>query len=129
MQLQEYSFEVVYRSGKENLVADALTTLPEKEPIQEILLIEQFNIDEIMEIIKAQQQNDEFCTKITNYLKLNILPEDTKQSSETITWSRFMGIADDLLHHFWTCILDKCIKQRVIPTSIKQQALKFAHNL
>ena len=85
-----------------------------------------------MNSIKTQQQNDEFCTNIINYLKFNILPEDAKQSSETITWSRFMGIADGLLYHFWTCISDKrkskCIKQLVIPTSMKQQALKFAHN-
>ena len=47
-----------------------------------------------MNSIKTQQQNDEFCTNIINYLKFNILPEDAKQSSETITWSRFMGIAD-----------------------------------
>ena len=85
-----------------------------------------------MNSIKTQQQNDEFCTNIINYLKFNILPEDAKQSSETITWSRFMGIADGLLYHFWTCISDerksKCIKQLVIPTSMKQQALKFAHD-
>ena len=43
-----------------------------------------------------------------------------------------MGIADDLLYHFWTCISDKrkskCIKQLVVPTSMQPQALTFAHN-
>ena len=134
MDLQEYSFEIVYRSRskKENLVADALTRLPKQETTGEIYAIKQFNTALIMENIQSQQQQDEFCSNIINYLKFNILPTDAKQSAETITWSRFMGVADDLLNHFWTCISDKrkskCIKQLVVPTSMQPQALTFTHN-
>ena len=38
-----------------------------------------------MENIQSQQQQDGFCANISNYLKLNILPADAKQSAETIT--------------------------------------------
>ena len=136
MSLQDFSFEVVYRSGKQNVVADALSRL-ENSDNSEINMFEpdisstQFEPAVLLKDIQIKQQTDPFCSNIIAYLSNNSLPSHSKLACETITWSRYTTLHNNLLFHFWTCTLDKrmskCIQQLVVPLSMQNKALKFAH--
>ena len=90
--LQEYNFQVVYRSGKQNLADDALTRLPTTddnfpEHAESLAIFmddepnpssDTFDADEIAENIIEKQQNDSFCKAMMDYLLLNELPPDEK---------------------------------------------------
>ena len=132
--LQEYSFEVIYRSGKQNVVADALSRLEMESNCGAICSLNvqnAFDPDGISELIKVEQKKDIFCSNLFNYLQKSELTEDEKLNSQIIAWSRFMLIQDGLLYHLWTTISDKrkhqFIKQLVVPSSLKEKALDFAH--
>ena len=86
--LQEYEFEVKYRSGDLNTFADALSRLQipqDKEPstfkinspilnfdenISDIVLLEEIQIDNIFKKNSEAQQSDPFCKPIIDYLLL-----------------------------------------------------------
>ena len=68
LNLKEYSFVIIYRSGQLNVVADALTTLPlntyEKEinAIKDCVKHQQFHPLEILKFI-LQQSKDKLCSQ------------------------------------------------------------------
>ena len=91
--LQEYDFDVKYRSGNLNTFADALSRLPVEqsnslqtiEPIldfdedfSDICSLEEIPIEDILPKIAEEQLRDPFCRPICEYLEHNILPEDSK---------------------------------------------------
>ena len=124
--IQEYTFKVVYTSGKLNAVADALSRLENSHEAQVNVIddpqtIEQFKPSEILQGVKEKQRADPFCNNIITYLLENKLPHDEIQACEPTTWARYMTIEDGLLFHFWTCTWDKrlskCTKQLMIPFS------------
>jgi hypothetical protein len=134
LSLQEYSFEVIYRSGKKNVVADAISRLnmePGSLAICSLQVEDRFQPEEICELIRKEQKEDKFCSDSLNYLQHLELTDNEKWNTQIITWARFMLVQDGLLYHLWTCNSDKrtrqCIKQLVVPKSLKDKALRFAH--
>ena len=132
--LQEYSFVVIYRSGKKNVVADAISRLdmePGSAAICSLQIQDRFQPDEIGDLIRKEQKEDKFCADLMNYLQKLELTDDERTNAQIISWSRFMLIQDGLLYHLWTCVSDKrkqqCIKQLVVPTKLREKALQFAH--
>ena len=145
--LQEYDFEVQYRSGAQNTIADALSRLPLEEDIgsleiltpslqfdidiSDINSLEEVIIEDIIPKIASEQQLDKFCRPIIDYLKFNILPDNPKEIAQILYHAKFMVVDNNILYNLWYVISDKrmrqFIKQIVIPKALQQEILKLVH--
>jgi hypothetical protein len=122
MSLQEYNFEVKYRPGSKNVVADALSRL-KCNSISSLdnfsALPETFDPHEILQNIQLAQQQDPFCKSILDFLSQNILSDDPLMNAKIISWSRFMTISNNILFHLWSQKNHSVIKQVVVPESLR----------
>ena len=104
--MQEYSFEVTYRSGKKNVVADALSRLemePDSLAICSLQMQNGLDSDEILTTIQEEQGKDKFGVDLLNYLQKLELTEDRKTNIQIIAWSRFVMVENGMLYHLWSC--------------------------
>ena len=141
--LQEYDFDVKYRSGNLNTFADALSRLPVEEqpnslqtiePIldfdedfSDICSLEEIPIEDILPKIAEEQLSDPFCRPIREYLEHNILPQDSKTITNILFHSKYMVVDNNVLYNLWYVISDKrmrkFIKQVVVPASLQKKFL------
>ena len=145
--LQEYDFDVKYRSGNLNTFADALSRLPVEEQLNslqtiepildfdedfsDICSLEEIPIEDILPKIAEEQLTDPFCRPIREYLEHNILPEDSKTITNILFHSKYMVVDNNVLYNLWYVTSDKrmrkFIKQVVVPSSLKKEILKQTH--
>ena len=70
--LQEYDFDIRYRPGKENIVADALSR-PEEAPIITITM------DTFLDQVREAYQQDSTCSSILRKIKEGQIPNGTEE--------------------------------------------------
>ena len=133
--LQEYDFEIEYRSGAQNTFTNALSQLPLEEDmgsleimsptlqfdidISDIISLEEVTIVDIILKIASEQQHDNFCRPIIDYFKFNILPDNPKEIAQVLTHAKFMVVDNNTLYNLWYVISDKRMRQ-VITNSYSQ---------
>ena len=141
--MQEYDFEVKYRSGELNAFADALSRLPIEgeinsletvqppldldEDFPDICSLEEIPTEDILPRIAEEQLTDPFCSPIREYLEHNILPEEPKTIACILSHSRYMVVHNNVLYNLLDVTTDKRIRefieQVVVPSSLQTKFL------
>ncbi len=132
--LLEHDFEVKYKKGDENVVADALSrnaVMPvkedtagfEKSPVEVLS-------DESGTLVQAQA-DDELCSDLINYMKTGVLPEDKQQKyvNNLISMSKNSFVGEDGVLYFVHVRANQRTRNAVVlPESLRSMVLLAAHN-
>ena len=120
LQLLQYDFEIIYKTGKSNSNADAISRIPN---LDYTLVTTVCEVDEKQKFLQAQHDDSEL-EKI--FLALN--SEKTDRSTRKIK-QNFLIKSDGLLHKIMkkTKIYDD-IYRLVVPNSLKAQILYIYHS-
>ncbi len=115
--LQEYDFDIVYRSGKKHSNADALSRL--------------FNISEVkLNNILDEQEEDPTLKAYRDYLKDGSLPSDQSLAHNVRNACKDMIIqSDNLLYRIWQADPKSHPRyQLVVPTKLRPYILEQYHD-
>jgi hypothetical protein len=138
LKLLDYDFEIIYKQGKENKVADALSRQTIENIIDSTILgyetennyviknIKNDNIEYITNIaeinIKKEQNEDEFCKNMIDILKGKEVTPLLKRKSRQFT------IQDDTLYFKKFSKFKGLSKLLVIPNTLIHQILESYHS-
>ena len=116
MQLAPYNFNIIYRSGGDNVVADALSRNPWYNADEvELPLLANRSIEEpVVFELEAKQSTDPFCKRIIRYIK----EQKTKQ---------FFLDQEKILKRI-SIIAEVKVHQIVAPASETQKLIYHYHN-
>ncbi|MEM7070058.1 MAG: reverse transcriptase family protein [Pseudomonadota bacterium] len=131
--LQEYDFEIQYRSGKLNQNADALSRAP--CPFVGIVhgTSDHFDSDHSIAQQKLidEQNSDPELHPLIRYLHRKVLPSDDQEARRLILESEFYAIIDGILHRIHVgkkSTLKNSELRLLVPTSMQQEMLEAFHD-
>ena len=127
--LQQYDFDIIYRPGKQNGNADALSRRYYKEePVLNSLTSCDFPCD----TIRTQQRKDSNLADLIDYLETNTLPgSDSSARSILLDHDNYLLDENGILFHLWKPARrgrKEIRKQLVIPHSLRYEILVNAHD-
>ena len=142
-----YDYEIKYRTGKQNQVADALSrrSYPPPSQLPELLVgteilhcgvVDQVS-DDTPQLIEKEnsisdlQKLDKFCGPMIDYLLHSRLPKCDNEARKLILGSELYTVIDNVLYHFRKpCKLAKVtpLMQVVAPSSIRAEVFHNYHS-
>ena len=120
LQLLQYDFDIIYKTGKSNTNADAISRIPN---LEYTLVTTVCDVEDKQKFLQAQKDDSEL-----KEIFLAINSEKTDRRTRKIR-QNFIISSDGLLHKIMkkTKIYDE-IYRLVVPTSLKSQILQIYHN-
>jgi hypothetical protein len=123
--LARFKFEVKARSGKENVVADAMS----RKPFAGMVGIGP--VGKSNKELRELQEKDHSLDGYFDYLERKKLPVDEKESRRIVAETNNLVIEDGVLYHLWTAHAHApkkdVIKQWVVPFAEQEKILKGLH--
>jgi len=126
--LQQYDFEIVHRSGRNNGNADALSR---RENDSVVATLDTSGVP--TERIKELQRKDTDLANTIKHVELEDLPEDGKATKKLLyTIEQYYLDPDGILCHIWIPggkRVSTLRSQLVVPSSLRHEVLINAHDL
>ena len=138
------SVQILYRAGRENVNADALSRnpsglVPEEPTVEEVTVANICSRQEVSELLGAQpipnlgngefvkeQQRDGDLKDIVKFLQDETLPADTKLARRLAAQAESFTLVEGILYFLDSRRGEK--KRCVVPTHLRQQVMEESHS-